>query len=297
MESSRVPASVFVALAVSVIAYASSSILVRLAGDAAPSVSLLTLRSAFAILLLAPFCAGPLVRERSRLSARGWLALAGAAVLLALHFAFWFESLRHTSVASSTVLVSTTPLWLGAYEIVRGRTPSRTMLAAMALGVGGAALLGWTDGQGASAGANPMLGNTLAVLGAVAIAAYLLIGQRLRQRLSWGAYVWPLFTLVAGFCAAYAMLRGAPLAGLPAETYLLCLAMAVGPQIAGHGAVNYAVRFVSPLTLGLLTLLEPVGASVLAFLLWREAPSPLGLAGMALTLVGIGLAMAAQRRR
>lgn len=296
MESTRVPSSVVAALAVSVLAYASSSILVRLAGDAAPSVSLVTLRSAFAVLLLVPVGLRPMVRERTRLSRRGWLVLVGAGALLALHFVLWYESLRHTSVASSTVLVTTTPLWLGAYEIARGKAPSRRLLAALLLGVGGAALLGWADGRNSAPGAHPLLGNALALAAAVAIAAYLLIGQRLRQRLSWGAYVLPLFTLVALFSALYAVLRGAPLVGLSAETYAICLAMAVGPQIAGHGAVNYAVRFVSPLTLGLLSLLEPIGASLIAFLLWREAPPALGLAGMALTLVGIALAMAAQRR-
>ncbi|MBE2187389.1 MAG: DMT family transporter [Rhodothermales bacterium] len=296
METTRIPSSVVAALAVSVFAYASSSILVRLAGDAAPSVSLVTMRSAMAVVLLAPVCFGPFVRERTRLSARGWMALVGAGALLALHFVLWFESLRHTSVASSTVLVTTTPLWLGAYAMLRGQPPGRLLLAALLFGVGGAALLGWADGRGAVPGAHPLLGNALALGAAVTIAAYLLIGQRLRQRLSWGAYVLPLFACVALFSGAYAVLRGAPLVGLSAETYAVCLAMAVGPQIAGHGAVNYAVRFVSPLMLGLLSLLEPIGASLIAYLLWKEAPPALGLAGMALTLVGIGLAMTAQRR-
>lgn len=286
------------ALAVSVAAYASSSILVRLAGDAAPSVSLVTLRAFFAAVLLAPVGLRPLYRERRRLPLRGWLALAGAALLLSLHFALWFESLRHTSVAASTVLVTTTPLWLGAFEVLRGRPLGRAMAVALALGVGGAALIGVAGGaEGAPPGAHPLLGKALALAAAVAIALYLLAGQRLRAHLSWGAYVLPLFSLVAFFCAAYAHLRGAPLVGLPVETYAVCLAMAVGPQIAGHGAVNYAVRFVTPLTLGLLSLLEPVGASVLAFLIWREMPPALGLVGMGLTLAGVALSMAAQRQR
>lgn len=291
------PRGVVAALALSVVAYASSSILVRLAGDAAPSVTLVTLRAAFAVLLLAPVCARPAWRERTRLRPRGWLGLAGASLLLSLHFVLWFESLRHTSVASSTVLVTTTPLWLGLGALLGGERLGAARLGALALGVGGAALLGWADSAGAGAGARPLLGNALALASAVAMAVYLHAGHRLRQHLSWGAYVLPLFTLVAACTAAYAAVSDAPLVGLPLATYAVCFAMAVGPQIAGHGAVNYAVRFVSPLTLGLLSLLEPVGASLLAFLIWQEAPPPLGLVGMALTLAGVAGAMRQGTRR
>lgn len=290
------PKLLWLVLAVSVAAYASSSILVRLAGDAASSVALVTMRAFFATVLLAPVGLRPLWRERTRLPLRGWLALAGAALLLSLHFALWFESLRHTSVAASSVLVTTTPLWLGGIERLRGRRLGRGMGVALVLGVGGAALIGLAGSAEGAPGADPLLGKALALAAALAIALYLMVGQRLRQHLSWGAYVLPLFGLVAVFCGVYAHLRGAPLVGLPAETYLVCLAMAVGPQIAGHGAVNYAVRFVSPLRLGLLSLLEPVGASLLAFLIWTEVPPALGLAGMLLTLASVALSISAQRK-
>ena len=291
-ETQTRPAALVPVLAVGLLSFASSSILVRLAGDEAPPATVLALRTLFAAALLAPFGARALTRERHALAGRKALLLAGAAVLLILHFGLWIAGVYLTSVASATVLVNTTPLFLAAAAlfVFRERTPRRTLVA-VALGFGGAVLIGVGDAGGRGSGSDPLVGNVLSLAAALAMAGYLTVGGRLRQGLSWSAYVMPLYALVAAGAVAAALATGAPLLGLSGQTYLLCLGMALGPQLLGHGSINFALRYVSPVLLSLLALLEPVGASLLAWGLFGEVPPPLALGGMALTLGGVALAL------
>ena len=279
-------------LAVGLASFASSSILVRLAGGEVPPATVLALRTLFAAVLLAPFGAPAAWRERAGFAGRKGALLVAAALCLSLHFGLWIAGVYLTSVASATVLVNTTPLFLAAAAlfVFRERTPRKTLVA-VALGFGGAVLIGVGDAGGRGAGPDPLAGNVLSLAAALAMAGYLTAGGRLRQGLSWRAYVAPLYALVALVAVGAALATGAPLLGLSAQTYLLCLGMALGPQLLGHGSINYALKYVSPVVLSLLALLEPVGASLLAWGLFGEVPPPLALAGMALTLGGVALAL------
>ncbi len=264
-----------------------SPILVRYAAEA-PPLALAVWRTAFAAGLLAPVAwvrAGAEIRALPR---RELGLILGGGVFLGLHFAAWIASLYHTSVASASVLVTSSPLFIAllGWLVLRERLTLKT-LAAIGIGVAGAALIGLGD---AGEGAFPRAwwGNTLALTAALLVAAYLLVGRAVRQRTSLLAYLLPLYAAAAGTTLAVALLTGTSLAVSP--TVLgLCLLMALVPQLIGHTAFNYAVKFLPAALLGLLSLVEPVIASVLALLLFGEAPTALALAGMATVLGAVAV--------
>jgi drug/metabolite transporter (DMT)-like permease len=294
MESGdRLPGRVVALLAVGVLSMASSAILIRFAQEG-PALAIATWRTSLAVLLLAPFAllrSGPEIRQFTR---RDWLLITGAGVLLGLHFVAWIESLYHTTVASSTVLVTTSPIFLAVFGFLfLKEILSRRVVIAIIIGVCGSVLIGIGDGMGANEGrgSDPLFGNLLALSAAVLVSFYLLLGRVIRQKTSWLAYVFPLYAIAALSILAVTAIRGVPIFGYSAGFYFFCLLMAVFPQIIGHGSFNYAIRYIPAALLALLTLLEPIMASTAALLLFGEAPYWLTVVGMAVVLSGVGLAV------
>lgn len=218
------------------------------------------------------------------------MLIGAAGVFLGVHFTAWIESLYLTSVASSSVLVSTSPIFLAilGYVFLREQLSLRVTVAIL-LAVGGAALIALGDASGGGGDA-PVLGNALAVSAALFVSLYLIVGRIVRRKTSWLAYVFPLYAVTAGTVLLLAVVSAAPLRGFSARFYLLCAAMAVGPQILGHGSFNYAVRYVPASILGLLSLVEPIGASILAYFLFDELPGTLAMIGISVVLGAMALA-------
>lgn len=284
MASQR-PASLYIAIGLGVVSFTFSPILVRWASGA-PGLTIAVWRTAFAVVLLAPAAwvrIGPAVRA---FSWRDTALITGAGVLLGVHFIAWIESLYHTTVASASVLVTTSPIFLVVLGfLVLNERLSWTTVAAIATSVGGAALIGVGDAQGVGVGPNPLWGNSLALAASLFASLYLLIGRVVRQEVDWLAYVFPLYTVAALTTLSVAWWQGVPLWGYEAGFYGLCLLMAIGPQILGHGSFNYALHYLPAALVGMLALLEPVGSSALAFVLFGEVPNGLAIAGM-LTVLG-----------
>jgi drug/metabolite transporter (DMT)-like permease len=219
-------------------------------------------------------------------------------VLLAGHFILWIESLYLTTVASASILVASSPIVLAAlgFVFLRERI-AFSVVAAIVAGVGGAVLMSIGDTVvGASDAPNPMLGNLMASVATVLFSAYFLIGRVVRQKVDWIAYVFPVYVVVAITTVSVALVRGVPLFGHPLLTYALCLAMAVGPQIIGHGSFSFAVRYFSATLLGLLGLTEPLGATAYAYVLFGEVPSLKSACGMAIVLLAVASALLLSRR-
>lgn len=298
MPTDARPAVVYGALAVGLLCFSSSAILVRLASEG-PGLAIAVWRTAFAVLLLAPFAVVQIGAEVRQFTRRDVVLIGVAGVLLGLHFVTWIESLYHTSVASASVLVTTSPIFIAVlgFLFLRERL-SMPVVGSILLAVLGAALIGWGDaGAAEAAGPNTLLGNSLALLASLLVSIYLLIGRVVRQKTSWMAYLFPLYTVVAVTTAGMALAMGTPLWGYAPGFYGLCLLMALGPQIIGHGSFNYAVRYLPAALLGLLSLVEPVGASVVAYFLFDEVPQPMAVAGMLLVLLSIAYAIVHRRRR
>lgn len=284
------------ALALGLFGVSWAAVLVRLA--AAPAASVAFWRLVFSLLVVAPFLVvGRGWRELAALTIRetGLLLLSGVA--LGLHLATWFLSLEFTSVASSTVLVTTHPIFVGLVSAVwLGERPGRREWIGILTAVTGAILVGWGDLAG---GRSPLLGDALALAAALLAALYFTLGRRLRPKLGLWGYVTPVYGVAALVTAFLVGASGAPWAGFPPATWLVLAALALGPMLMGHTSFNWALRHVRAYVVSLVQLLEPVGATVLAMLVLgaEETPGPGTLLGGAVVLVGVWVSLRARKRR
>lgn len=198
-------------LAVGIIAVSTASILIRYAQTGAPSLVIATYRLGIASLVLAPLAyRGHRGELRGLRLADWWLAILSG-VFLAIHFAAWITSLEYASVASSVVLVSTSPLWVavGAWLLL-GERLTRRAVSGLILALGGVIVIALSDSM-QKVGSSPLLGNGLALFGAVMVACYWLIGRRLRQSLSLVPYVAPVYSTAAIVLLMMTIRAGQPL--------------------------------------------------------------------------------------
>lgn len=276
---------------------AAASIMIRGAQQLGmPSVTIAALRLGLAALVVLPLA---LLRARAELltlTRRELLLGAGAGACLAVHFFSWISSLEYTSVASSVALVTSSPLWLGlAAWLMRERLSRLTWLGVLCT-MAGSIVIGYSDSSGGDAH-NALLGDGLALLGAIAIAAYFLVGRSLQRRHSTLAYVALVYTSAAIWLILLALLTGGGSAftGFPIRAYLLALALALGPQLLGHTALNWSLRHLSPTFVAVATLGEPIGSALLALLFFGQGFAKLQLAGFVLLLAGIIVAARGER--
>ncbi|MCO5199861.1 MAG: DMT family transporter [Anaerolineae bacterium] len=273
-------------LAVGVLAISTGSILVRFAqGENVPSLVIAAWRLTFAALILLPFC---LARRRDELRSLNsadmrFAALSG--MMLALHFATWITSLEYTSVAVSTVLVTTSPLWVAlAAPFFLGERVTRPVKIGIGLALVGSVIISLGSFGGGSA---PVWGSLLALLGAITAAAYLLIGRKLRVKLSLLTYVTLVYTIAALILIVLALAAGNNLLDYSAQTFFLFLLLALFPQLIGHSSFNWALGFLPVAYVTVAVISEPIGASILALLFFQEIPTPLTLLGSAFILGGL----------
>lgn len=268
------------------------AILVRYAQ--APALAVAAYRLTLASLVLLPLAGWRVPGELRALTRRDLALAALSGFFLAWHFALWISSLDHTTVASSVVLVNTNPLWVGLLSPLLGERVGWRMAVGIGVAVAGLTLIGASD---LALGSNALWGDALALGGALMVSAYILIGRRLRRRLSLLAYVTPVYGAAAGFLLLFALAAGVPLVGYNAQTLAACLLLALGPQLIGHSSINWALGYLSPAFVTVVILGEPIGSAILAFVLLQEVPPPATLVGGALILVGIYLASREEQAR
>ena len=283
----------FLVLGVGVVVVSFAAILIRFAhAEGASSLAIAAVRLTVAALVLAPFAwlraGGEMLRMRRRELAL--CLLSGA--LLAVHFWAWITSLEHTSVASSTALVTTNPLWVAlASAIFLRERPGRAGVAGILLTLAGSVLIFAADASRApSPDSTPMLGNVLALAGAMAASGYLLVGRALRARVSLTAYIWLAYSTAAALLLATAIAIGVSIMSLPSAAWMFMVALALGPQLIGHTTFNWALRRLTATFVAVAILGEPVGAAILAWLFFEEGFTPLQLIGFVLLLAGIYVA-------
>ncbi|MDX2232027.1 MAG: DMT family transporter [Leptolyngbyaceae cyanobacterium bins.349] len=215
-----------------------------------------------------------------------------AGLVLALHFATWITSLSLTSVAASTALVTTNPVWVALLSWVwLGEQPSRQTWLGLGVALAGGLLIGLSGLGAIATGSQPLLGDSLALMGAWAASGYFLLGREAqRQGLGIGGYVTVAYSTAAIALLPLPFLVGASYSGYSPTVYGYILLTALIPQLVGHTSINWVVRWVSPTLVTLVILLEPVLASVLAFLLFHEIPDTTVLSGALLILIGVAIA-------
>ena len=290
----RPSVSPYLVLAIGILAVSSAAIIIFYARvEGVPAVSIAALRLTFASLALAPWVATRAPREWRQLSRRDFALAIVAGVLLAFHFASWISSLDYTSVMSSVVFVSTNPLFVGLASvlILRESLNRGTIIGIIVACIGGA-LIGLTDLG--SAGAESLFGDALALVGAITVSGYLLIGRRLRKQLSLIAYIGLVYSTAAIVLLAMAIAMGENLLSYSFAGYLLIALLAAGPQLIGHTSYNWALKYVSATFVTVTLLSEPIGATLIAVPALGQIPSPIKIIGGVLILVGIFFAARAE---
>lgn len=244
------------------------------------------------------------------LSYRQWLSLVFAGILLALHFATWITSLEFTTVASSVVLVATTPLWVAlASPILLREKISPAIWLGLGFALMGSLIVAFSGSCYLTSGqlhCSPIedgwtgrnsLGNLLALVGAFCAAGYLIIGRRVRPTIPFPIYILCVYGVAAASLLLLGLISGENFVGFHLsdgsfQTYsswvwLCLLGLALGPQLLGHSSYNWALGYLPAATVSVALLGEPIGTTILALFFLRETPSWIELAGGVFILLGI----------
>ena len=231
-------------------------------------------------------------RQWRVLSSSDWLIALGAGVLLAIHFWSWNASVALTTVAASVLLVNTQPIISALLSALWLRErPTRAQWLGIGVAMLGALVVVAPDLSTANAtrGASPLLGDALAMIGAVTAAIYFVSGRRLRAKLN----LWPYVAIVYGACFVslliFAAIVNAPVAPQPPRELAIFLGLALGPMLLGHTGMNWALRYLPAYAVNVTLLGEPVGAALLAAIIpaIRELPGTATVVGGVLVLAGI----------
>jgi drug/metabolite transporter (DMT)-like permease len=286
----------FLVLGIGVAIVSTASILIRYAqADGASSAMIAAGRLTIAALIMAPFALSRAGPELLRIRRKDLLLCAASGLLLAVHFWTWIASLEYTSVANSTVLVTTNPVWVALLSAwLLHEKPVKAQVVGVALTLVGTLLIFVAKTSHSGASTAPLLGNSLALMGALAASGYLLIGRALRSNLSLLSYVWLTYSFAAVGLIIAALASGEAVGDVSFNAWLLIAALAIGPQLLGHTAWNWALRRLSATFVAVSILGEPIGSALLAWWLLNEGFVPLQLAGFVVLLWGILVAARAE---
>ncbi|OPZ74990.1 MAG: 4-amino-4-deoxy-L-arabinose-phosphoundecaprenol flippase subunit ArnE [Firmicutes bacterium ADurb.Bin456] len=274
----------YLGVILAVIAVSFSSIFTKLVS--APPLAIAFYRLSFAVLILAPLALNAAGRaEYAGISRRDLVLAVVSGVFLALHFVVWITSLNYTSVASSTVLVTLQALFVvaGSFFFFKEKI-SQKGLAGIALTLTGSVLIGINDFK---IGGEALWGDLLAFSGAFFVAVYFLIGRSLRTRLSLFPYVFLVYGASSIFLLLFNIATATPLHPYPRLDWVWFFLLALVPTILGHTVFNWALRYVKTAVVSVSILGEPVGATILAYFIFREIPGLLQLIGGVTIILGL----------
>lgn len=273
-------------LATGVGAASVSAILIRYADDAS-GIAISFWRSLGGTLLLLPFA----IRGLKRMEVRDYLLPMVAGAFLAIHFATWITSVNMTTVASSVLLVSTTPIFVAiAARWIFNEQLGVPGWSGIALALLGTALVAGLDFGGSS-----LDGNVLALIGGITVAGYGLAGQVSRQKLGILEYAVVTYGTSAIVILIIGLPTGIELTGYDRTTWLAIVGSILGPQLLGHTFINFALRAIDATRVSVTIMAEPIIAIALAYLLFDETPTWLAYPGGLAILAGIYLVTSARR--
>jgi len=290
-------------LALGILAASTSSIFVRYAQRDAPSLVIAAYRLLLAVLILLPITRSRRSHSRGISNRSEFVLVLASGLLLAIHFATWISSLEFTSVASSVVLVQTSPLFVALLSpFLLQEKPNPAAWIGMLISLTGGLLIaggdfcppgplseclkaeGWMSSR-------VLLGDGLALAGGLSGAGYLMAGRRLRSRVDLLPYITWVYGIAAVVLLVMVAADGLPLTGYRPGTYLLFLSLAIFPQLLAHSSYNWALRYLPASSVSISLLGEPIAAALLAWMVLGELPPVLRAVGAALVLSGIILAL------
>jgi drug/metabolite transporter (DMT)-like permease len=286
-----------------IMAAATASLFIRFAQRDIPSIVIAAYRLSLATLVLTPIVLTRYRNELRSLTSRQVLLLCSSGLLLGFHFAAWITSLQYTTVVSSVVLVTTTPLWVALLSpIFLKEQPDKAIWIGLLVSLLGVTVVSLGQNctlQSGRLGCPPIsafiqagnfTGNLLALVGAWMATGYMLIGRRLRSSMGLTSYIYVVYGAAAVTLLIMVAISGEKMGGYPPQSYVYCLALALIPQLLGHSSYNWALKYLSAVYVSVSLLGEPIGSTILAILFLKETPTVLELGGGVLILVGIYLA-------
>ena len=311
MSSSKrpqVPPSL--AIIFGILAVSTASIFIRFAQEEVPSLVIAAWRLTVASLILIPIALSRHKTELLSLNRKGLSLALLSGTFLALHFATWITSLEYTSVASSAVLVSTVPLWVALLSPFTIKEPIRlVVIIGLVFALFGVIIVGISDVCSVTNGSfscpnlaeftqgRAFLGDMLALIGAFAGAGYILIGRNLRANMSLVSYISLVYGMAAIVLIIIMFAAGLKPFGYPPQSYVWLILLALIPQLFGHSTFNWALGYLSAAFVSIALLGEPIGSTILAYIILQEKPTMLKLFGGGLILLGILIASRAETKK
>ncbi len=283
---------VYLVLLVGILSVSLSSILIKLTYDV-PAIIISTYRLIISSVILLSWAKYKKIPLKTA-NARDFFIAVLSGFFLSIHFISWIASIKYTSIASSVTLVSTSPVFVIIFSLFFFREkPSVRTIIATAMAIAGSAIIAYSDKDltGSLAYPNPILGDILAIVGAVAVSIYFMSGSHLRKYLTTFQYITLVYSFSALFTLIFALSSKKPFFGYRPISYLLMILMAIIPQLLGHTSFNWALKHIRANAVAIATLGEPIGASVLAYLIFHQSVTLLQFIGMAIVLFSIAMAI------
>lgn len=281
-------------LFIGILAVSTASLFIRNAQQSLPSTIIAAGRLSIASLVLLPFVGRSALREMKGLTRRDVFAVILSGIFLGIHFIVWIKSLELTTIATSVILVTTTPVWVAiASPVLLKEKITRQVVIGLATAMLGICLLFFMpsiDTLQTGFSTSNAIGNALALLGAWMAAAYTIVGRKVRNKLSLGAYIFPVYSLAACVALLFAVPEMVNTAPKISEGFIWIVLLALIPQLAGHTMFNAAVRRIPAVYASIALLGEPIGTIILAWLFLQEAPGVYEMIGGFCVLAGIAIA-------
>jgi len=283
---------IFAGVSIGIVAISFASIFIRFCNDV-PSIMIATYRltlSSVILLIIAKTKGIGLSSYNKRHLLMGVLG----GFFLALHFSFWISSLKFTSVASSVVLVATNPIFVGlfSYLFLKEKQPTELILGIIISFLGSIILaVGDFGFQGLTAqNQSFLLGDILAFLGAIMASGYLMVGSKLREEMDVLPYISMVYTFSASFLLITSLSLGIPFTGYKQSSYFYMVLLAIVPQLIGHTSFNWALKHLKASMVAITILGEPIGASILAYIIFGETIKSFQSVGIILIFLAIIIA-------
>lgn len=273
----------YIPIFIGVISVSLSAIFVKLANAEAGVIAFY--RMLFSVLIMAPLFFWKYTNEIKELRIRDWLFSSVAGIFLAFHFILWFESLNYTSVASSTVLVTLQPLFafVGTYFFFKENITLKTILAGV-IAIVGSILISWGDFK---LSGTAFYGDMLALVACALVTAYFLFGQDVRKRLSLVTYTMVVYAVSTITLFIYVLIKGESFGPYPTMDWIWFILLAIVPNLLGHTLFNWSIKYVSTNVVSIAILFEPIGAAILALLIFKEYLIATQIIGGFIVIVGI----------
>ncbi len=300
-----------VGLFLGILAVSTASLFIRFAQGEAPSIVIAAIRLLTASIVLTPMAYFQYKKHLFDISKKELILLLFSGLFLSIHFAAWITSLEYTSIASSVVLVSTTPLWVALLSPILLKEKNNSAIwIGLLLALLGSSLVAFSnecsfsvekliicENAGITSDESALLGNSLALLGAWMAAGYLMVGRKVRSTLPLIKYIFFVYSFSAIFLLLFVFISGETLSGYSGQTYLWMILLGLIPQLFGHSIFNWALGHLPAAFVSIALIGEPIGTILLAFIFVKEVPNQLEALGGLFILGGIFLVSFFQPRK